>query len=61
MLEFLLIVICVSLMSYLAYYWVGLTVSMTSETRQKRLNEHLDWQSPRKKKAPRRKQGLIRT
>jgi hypothetical protein len=58
MLTTLMILISLAFMAFLTHRWLGLTAMIQSENRQKRMTQHLDWQSPQN--GPRRTRKLSR-
>jgi hypothetical protein len=57
MLTTVMILISLGFMAFLSHRWLGMTAEMQSSLRQKRMLEHLDWQSasqPGRRKLKRR-------
>ena len=59
MLNAVLVVCCLILMSFLSHHWYGLTVTLHSETRHKRITRHLDW-APQDTEETKKKRGFFK-
>jgi hypothetical protein len=56
MLSTVMILISLAFMAFLSHRWIGMTAEIQSDLRQKRMLQHLDWQTP----APSRRRPMKR-